>query len=630
MRKLELVLFFAIGCSAPPPPEAKPGCNPIVGDDCLTPFPSSFHEAVDATTATGVRVALGPDALPVSVMSLPFKPDRLNQKDGFSPATPFLVYFKAGVDASQLPRLDDLAPSMTPQSTVQVIDFATGERVPAFAELDANAVVGDRQALIIRPGRRLSPGTRYVIALVGLRDGAGRPLLPSPFHALRDRAPLSRSLEPLRARYEEIFTALAKAGVHRGALSLAWDVVTASDETATGHLVAMRDTALSMAPSLGYTIKNVNEANSDHLLRQIDATIQVPSFLADDSGKSTMNFGADGRPAVRAVVDVPIVINVPQCAKTANAPLRTVVFGHGLFGNAKDTLGSSTLQRAGDEFCAIYAATDWIGLATSDVANIGEILASDLNGVYVVTDRLQQAHVNAQLMTRQLITKIKDDAALAVNGRPVTDGKEVYYFGVSNGGIQGGTFMGLQQDITRGVLNVPGCEWSLLIFRSTDFNALKPLLASAFPDPLDQQVGIASMQSEWDYSDPATFAPHLLANPLPGTPAKKILVQESLGDAEVANVATRVLARTMGLTALNPIQPVYGIDAKAAPLDSAYTQWDSHPSTLPPATDTALPKDNGAHDAIYGTAEAQQQIRAFLQPSGVVTDVCGGPCNITK
>ena len=40
--------------------------------------------------------------------------------------------------------------------------------------------------------------------------------------------------------------------------------------------------------------------------------------------------------------------------------------------------------------------------------------------VYLVTDRLQQAHVNIQVMTRLFLTTLKNDPALAVNGHAVT------------------------------------------------------------------------------------------------------------------------------------------------------------------------------------------------------------------
>lgn len=616
---------------AHPPPEAAPGCNPIVGDDCLGPFPSAFYERADPTSATGVRVALPDGALPKQASGAPLLPARLNQKDGFSAATPFVVYFENGVERTQLAGWKDPSGSLSPTSNVQVIDYDTGERVLAFAELD-DQVQNDtqRQALLIHPLVRLANAKRYVIALVGLNDASGKPLAPAPFRALRDGTPLSKSLAPLQARYGEIFAALSKAGVDRHKLSLAWDVVTASDDTATGHLVAMRDTALSMFDQgkLGYSIVASTPGTDGHMLTLIDATVKVPSFLADDSGKSMMNFGPDGKPAMRAVVDVPVTITIPKCAQTASAPLPVVVFGHGLFGNAKDTLSSTAAQAASDQLCTIFVATDWIGLASGDLDTLPDLLTTDLNNVYVITDRLQQAQLDALTMTRTFLAKMKDDPALAVNGKPVSDGKEVYYFGVSNGGIQGTTFMGLTPDIVRGVLNVPGSEWSLMIYRSADLGAFGKLLSLLLPDLVDRQVAMAAIQSEWDYTDPATYAPHLLAKPLPGVPAKRILVQESIGDAQVTNVATRVLARTMGLSGFDLSEQVPGVTVASAPLDSAYTQWNSHKTPLPPTDDTALPNDNGAHDSVWASQKALSQISQFCKPNGKVVSVCGGACDL--
>ena len=148
------------GCSDDPPPEPAAGCNPLIGDDCLTPFPSAFYEAADATSPTGVRVAIDDAMLPAPRHSPALSAARLNRHDGISPSTPFIVYFAAGVDATQLPTLDTLDASITATSAVQVIDFATGARVPVFAELDANAFEGQRKALLIRPMTRLAPASR--------------------------------------------------------------------------------------------------------------------------------------------------------------------------------------------------------------------------------------------------------------------------------------------------------------------------------------------------------------------------------------------------------------------------------------------------------------------------------------
>ena len=628
---LLLSLAILAGCGDDPPPEPAAGCNPLIGDDCITPFPSSFYEASDATSPTGVRVAIDDAVLPVPRHSPPLTAARLNRHDGISPATPFVVYFKDGVDATQLPTLATLDASVTAASTVQVIDFASGMRVPVFAELDANAFEGQRQSLLIRPMTRLAPATRYAIALVGLHDAAGRPLSPAPFAALRDHKPLSKALTALAPAYEDIFAMLEGAGVARTSLTLAWDVTTASDADLTSHLIGMRDTALPMVPSLTWTITKSTDTPSDpDRLREIVGTFTVPSFLSDDSLIGTLVTDASGKPTIRGMGTANFVVDIPACAATATGPLPVLVFGHGLFGTAPEELGTAYEKQLGNYLCMVQIGTDWIGLANYDFVTLANHVLPDFNNIHIVTDRLQQAHVNAQLLTRLVLTRMKDDPALKIAGAPVIDGSQVYYYGISDGGIQGGTFMALSQDVTRGVLNVPGCEWSLLMFRSQDFAPLQSLLSGVLPDPFDQEILLAMMQPEFDYTDPASFAPHLLGTPLPGSPAKHILVQESINDAQVSNVATRVLVRTIGLPGMDLETPVFGVTEMRAPLASAYTQWDITPTPIPPAGNTPAEADNGAHEGIRRLVDLESQLKAFLTPTGQVTQTCAGKCVCNK
>jgi hypothetical protein len=275
----------------------------------------------------------------------------------------------------------------------------------------------------------------------------------------------------------------------------------------------------------------------------------------------------------------------------------------------------------------ILVGHDWIGLSTDDIPIIAGTVLPDLNKIYLITDRLQQAHVNAQVMTRMMRTAIKDHAAMKIDGRAITDGSELYYFGISNGGVQGGAFMALSPDVERGVLNVPGCEWSLMIYRSTQFLPLYPLLNAIFPDPLDRQLLVAASQTEWDHTDPASFAPHIVKDPLPGAGKKRVILQESIGDAQVPNMATRILARSIGLSGLGLVEPVFGVEDVAGPLDSAYTQWNAHKLPLPPAANVPAPGDNGAHDAIRDIPALQAQIFLFFSPTGVAVNTCGGACD---
>ena len=623
---LALVAVGVAACDRPaePPPEPAAGCNPL-GDACATPFPSSFYQRADATSATGVRVAIPEGVLPVSQKGIAISPARINGRDGFSPATSFVAYFEGGVDAKSLPPLGDAAASVAPTSSVQLFDFATGERVPLIAEIDLNAqpTVGERQAVLIHPLVRLKPGTRYVVALAGLLGRDGAPASTVGFRALRDGAVLSNALAGFAPRYEELFAFLATKGLARASLSLAWDVTTASDYDATGHLEAMRDEALGRvaAGTLGYKVTASSDPADPHLFRAITGSFDVPSFLASDAVDAMMNFGADGKPAVRALGSANFVIHVPQCARAAKGPLPVMVFGHGLFGSADGELSSDYLKSLGDTLCMIQIGTDWIGLAMPDVGTVASKVLPDFNNISIITDRLQQAHVNAQVLAALFVKKMKDDPLLALDGKPITDGSEMYYYGISDGGIQGGTFMALAPGIVRGVLNVPGANLSLLMYRSGAFRSLKLLIGLFYGDPLDHQLLITLSQSEWDRTDPISFVPHLLANPLSGVPLKRILVQESIDDATVPNVATEVMARTMGLPGMDLERPVFGIPEKTGPLDSAYTQWDSHPTPVP-APGNVPPQDNGAHEAARRMPVLIQQLGAFFRPDGRVESLC--------
>jgi len=601
------------GCGAPGPVIA-PGCNPLVGDDCLTPYPSSFFEVPDPSTPTGLRVAVPDVAMPLQSSGVRLSAARLNRLDGFSPSTPLVVYFKAGVAAAELPGETDLGASLDASARVQLYDLDSGERLPLWAELDliADPTIAERQGLLIHPARRLLPQHHYGVALVALDDAAGHPL-------------------PTRPAAPALAAFLAAHGVTGDRLTLAWDFHTASDGAATSSLLHMRELTLARLAQgdLGYQVsQQIDAAAGDTvLLRTFTATIDVPSFLADAGGRAPLVVDDRGLPQLRGIDQVAVSVVVPRCAATHGGPIPLVIFGSGLFLGAKETLGYRAWQSVANDVCAVYAGTDWLGLAGADLPLAGEAAAADLNLLFVITDRLQQAQMNALVMTRLLLSRIKDDAALSTSGTPILDGSQVYYYGISNGGIQGAAFLALSPDVERGVLNVPGGEWSLMISRSTDFVSLKVLLTHLLPDPLDRQLAFALSQSEWDHSDAATWASHVIRQPIAGQAPKRVLVQESIGDAQVPNVATRILVRELGIPLLTPaITPVYGVDEQPGPLDSAYTQWDSNLMPRPPVGDIALPADNGAHNFIWPTALSAAQLRAFYKPDGQVTQVCPNQC----
>ena len=110
-----LLVVATAGCTTPPDDLG------LTGDGLHTPFPSRIHlteeGAVDLSDG-----ALGD--VPI---------ERVAWRRGFSPAQLFVVRLD-GVDAAALPGWGP--PASDP--SVFFVDLDTGERVPAFAELDAH------------------------------------------------------------------------------------------------------------------------------------------------------------------------------------------------------------------------------------------------------------------------------------------------------------------------------------------------------------------------------------------------------------------------------------------------------------------------------------------------------------
>ncbi|MCK5799366.1 MAG: hypothetical protein KAI47_19380, partial [Deltaproteobacteria bacterium] len=182
----------------------------------------------------------------------------------------------------------------------------------------------------------------------------------------------------------------------------------------------------------------------------------------------------------------------------------------------------------------------------------------------------------------------------------------------------------------RFALNVPGGWWSVLMERSSDFTLFSILLAQIYPEPLDRLILILTSQSIFDDTDPINYAGFQRDAPLPGHPAKRLLMQEGRYDDEVSNIATRAIVRAAGLKRLGPgVVPVWGIDTAKGPLDSAYTQWDVNPPVHPPQSNTPAQKPDptvSAHKVVRRLVHAVEQLRRFFTPTGKIEETCGGPC----
>ena len=615
----------------------------VVGETCLLPFPSDALTVADGSTATGRRVNLSAESLPANADGTPIDPSRQNRNDGFSPGSAALVLFP-GVDteASGLPPITDIAASLDPDSASVIVDATTGEVWPHWAEIDSNAPDDSRRGLFLRPAVNYPEGHRIVVGIRNLVDGDGAPFEPTDaFVAYRDRLETDvPEVEARRDSMEEVFATLEAAGVARDELQIAWEFTVISTGSLTGPLVHMRDDAFGAlgdaAP--GYTITNV-EPRPDEGRTVLEGTYEVPLYLTDGgSAGSGLNLPDDpDLPTMNGTFDAAFRCQITD-ASTGSDPGAGIVYGHGLLGSERQvTSAGPTLLASNHNY--VVCGTALIGMAEDDVPNAIASL-DDPGNFHTMADRLMQGHLNTLFLGRLMKHPdgfAADPAFRNEAGEPLLDTGELYYYGISQGGIMGPVSTAISLDWDRGVFGVPGVNYSTLLNRSVDFDSFQLVLDPAFPDKLDQAQVLLVIQMLWDRGEGNGYVAHF-REPLPGLDQKYGLIQGALGDFQVANVAMDVMARSMGAaigdgwararnTDVEPFWAIERIDS--FPYDgSAAVMFDSG-TPLPPITNTP-PRDGvDPHEDVRRAAAAYDQIAAFLQADGVVIDTCdGGPCII--
>jgi len=631
-----VAVVFLLGCGGSSElvtTEAE--CNPLGGAECVTPWPSSIYEIDDSTTSTGVRLDFPPGALPSNEDGIAIDPAQFNRRDGFSPAVQIFTAFPGGVDPNNLVSHHDMAASLTDESPTVLIDLSTGERVAHFAEIDVNEQYDpDIQALYIRPAFRLKGATRYAVGLrTSLHSKQGGPVpMPSGFQAILEGASTDHErLERIRPRYEEIFAAFEATGIARDDLVLAWDFTTASDESLHADLTAVRDRSLGIvgerAAEVGYEVL-VDEPFEDgsQIARMLRGTFQAPMFLAGDAADDGIIRDANRAPVQQGTSDAEFVGLVPACASSA-APVPIVLFGHGFFGSNKEAQDAH-VRRFAEEACVVVLGTEWVGMRMSDVADAALAL-NNINNMPYFSDRVMQGMANFHTLVQLARGRLASEL-LVDEGGSVVDPSRIYFYGISQGGILGSTFVAYDPVITRAALHNGGATWSLLFERSGHWAVYGTIVRGAYPGSLRMVLIMGLLQMGFDYTDPINVAPGFFADPIPGAPPKQLLLHMSAGDIAVSNLATMQQARTLGIPVLAPSVFVpYGMTEEPGPLDSGLVIWDEHPD--PPANDTnALnERNNGTHDSVRNRDKVLEQLALFMQ-TGEIINTCGdGPCDCT-
>ena len=621
------------------PEGPPPACNPVAAElDCLAPYPSNVFLVRDATTRSGARVEIPATALPKDITGRPFDVSRLYGADGFPIGTQVFALLGEAIDPGNLPTYDPQRPELLERSLARnsptvLLDTVTGQRVLHLAEPDPRATSGRRQALLVRPLVRLTPGRRYIVALRDLRSPTGV-LLPSPdgFRQIRDRQVVAPELVPWAQRYErEIFPVLEAAGIPRASLQLAWDFTVRTEEDATADLLAIRNDALERLrrdpPRV--TITSVAPSRRPEIARRIEGTLEVPLYLESTRpGARIHRDPTSGRPALKGRTTVPFLALVPHSVEAGREPVRLLQFGHGFFGSVGEMEGGYLPQFLQD-YHWVAIGTEWWGMSQADLTTVAADLLNDPSLAIRFTDRVHQAMVNFMALAAARFRLAEEPALRREDGQALFDPQRLYFIGLSQGHILGTTYTALSPDIERAVLAVGGADFTFIMFRSRAFGLFLGIIAGMFPDPLDQQKITILLQSIFDRLDPLTYSAHVVRDPYPGAPAKRVLLHMGTGDAEVPNLATELHARALGIPLAVPSAVrIPGLGTAPYPIDGSALAVYAYAVDPFPGILAIPPNDpNEVHEGQRELPAAQMQVDAFLRPNGKIESFCDGVCD---
>ncbi len=639
---------------------------------CLYPWPNDLYTKRDRSTPTGRRLALKRVSMPANEDGVHIDPTDMNRADGFSPGSMLLTKVPGletleAARASRLPPIGDVSRSLARRSPVVVINARTGRRHPVWAEIDSNPETEADRVLIIRPARNFSEGERYIVALRNLKRADGSPIRAGrAIRLYRDRRLTGRRLiERRRPHFEQLFAKLRKAKVRRGNLFLAWDFTVASRRSLSARALHIRDRAFAQlgdrnlrdlevegrSPRFTASFTDVPPAQNERIARIVTGRITAPCFLTngcDPGGRFVLD--RRGLPTQRGRVEYDYICQIPRSALDPAAPpkARPGLYGHGLLGS-RDEIDAENVELMSNEHNFVFCATDWAGFSRPDLPTLINALG-DLSGFNTITDRMQQGFLQQLLLGRALIHPrgFGSHPAFRKNGRPLIDTRRLYFDGNSQGGIMGGALTALAPDFQRAVLGVPGMNYSTLLQRSIDFAGYAPILYGSYPNQLERQLWLSQIQLLWDRGEANGYAHHITSRPLPDTPAHKVLMHVALGDHQVADFTTSIMARTFGARLRRP-----ALDPGRSPLrnpwfglrripsfpyrGSAVVWWDTGPLRQQNGEEVGTPpppivnKPPGAgqdpHRAPRNEARARLQKSEFLKPNGRVVEVCGAaPC----
>tara|TARA_B100000683_G_scaffold103112_1_gene101792 strand:+ start:209 stop:2227 length:2019 start_codon:yes stop_codon:yes gene_type:complete len=642
-----------------PPMNLPEGCNPLtLNEDCLLPYPSDHFLVPDASMPSGQRVSYSKYAIPYDEGGRDLDATNWREMDGFSLVPSILTEFEETPAYDGLVHiLEDYELSLSAEtSATLIINVETGATVAHYVDIDSRVPEDEVPMMILHPVENLDSATQYVVGLFGVKNEEGD-LVEGPEgfkRLLSGRTESDPDLASKQKFYDDtLFPLFADHGVKKDDLQMAWSFTTGSETRATEDMFRMRTLTMEWlennSPEIEITSDDVTNREERRTWRVIDGRIQIPLFLKSASPGTELMRNDDGQVIQNGTDWVEFRAVVPFSVRDGYAPARLCAFGHGFFGKGRSVSGTGSALAA-DTLQAILIGIDWWGMSNDDETSVFADITSYPYRVMRFTDRVHQAMMNWTVVRSAFLNEMTEldvfkraanlgDEGVVANpdgdgdngGQLLYNDDALYFFGISQGHILGGTLAAVEPGIERYVLNVGGGGFSHMMFRAAPFKLFSEVIETFLTDDARKQRKlIATLMRLFDRIDSLIYAPYVLQNPLTGgIQDRHILMQTGVGDDQVPNVASYHHARAIGLdvTTPSPVVPWGLQEASDMPLASGLTIYDFGVDIEFYRIANNPDQDNGVHNGVSGVPAALSQIDAFLQPTGQVTHPCNEACD---
>lgn len=619
-------------------------CDDLDLTSCAFPWPSNLYLAPDERRSSGYALRFDEGSLPSNRSGVALDPGRLAHLDGYDLGVPIMVGFP-GLQEDQLISEYQIQESLHEEALIRLFEVSDQglRRLSYWTELDLLEPDEDKRILFVRPGEILKPATRYLVAIQGLTDQEGVKFAPSEaFDLLRQGRGLEDPILQYRQeRFEEIFSLLEQAGLHREELQLAWDFQTASSEALHGPMLSIREAAFQYIEDEGITwsfdevVEYAREEDGTgrpvhtYIGLELRGTIEVPHFMTpyeeipntwvlarDEEGQITQN----------GTRQAPILVRIPHRALNGD-PVGILIYGHGLLGSRWE-LHAPHLGRLAEEYGYMQVAVDLVGMSGAEGVAAAQSVVN-ANHFVTLSDRLHQGLLEYLLASHAARMDLPNLEELISRGIEI-DLDHHYFMGASQGGIFGATFMALSTHIERGYLAVPGNNYSTLLHRSTNFVEFNSTMARTYRESAERNQVVAFLGLLWSTTEPVSFLRHLRKEPFDGV-HRDVLLAVAKGDWQVATITNEVLARS-GLEIplmenYDRERSPYGVEVATYPHRGSGTVLFDFGNPWPaPGNDHPRDELGDPHGWLSSVDVAGIQLDHFLR-QGEIIDVCDEkPC----